>query len=56
MNAAIDIDEAPAERRCSNCLNRVLQTRLDGEEDDFCSPRCSDDWIAWWASARDVQS
>jgi endogenous inhibitor of DNA gyrase (YacG/DUF329 family) len=55
MNA-IDIDEAPAERRCANCLDPVVQTRIDGEEDEFCGQHCADAWLAWWMAAKAVQT
>ena len=51
----IEDDKDRAERRCANCLSRVLQTRLDGDEDDFCGERCAADWLDWWTKAKSVQ-
>jgi len=51
----IDDDKDRAERRCANCLSRVLQTRLDGEEDDFCGAACESAWLDWWNKARSVE-
>ncbi|HXE02572.1 MAG TPA: hypothetical protein VN623_11555, partial [Hyphomicrobium sp.] len=51
----IEDDKDRAERRCANCLSRVLQTRLDGDEDECCGERCAADWHDWWTKAKSVQ-
>lgn len=51
-----DEDNEIAELRCANCLGRVRQTRLDAEDDEFCSQPCADAWLAWWVAANAVQT
>lgn len=54
---AVDIDNEPATRVCSNCFDPITQVRmgLDGiEDDDFCSAACADAWALWWKDARSV--
>lgn len=50
------VNDEDIERRCSHCFDRIRQTRLDAEEDDFCSERCSEAWLAFWAAAKSVQA
>jgi len=51
-----DDDNEPVEIRCSNCFDRVRQTRLDAEDDDFCSDHCRDHWLSWWSAAKSVKT
>lgn len=51
-----DDDNEPAERRCANCLERVRQTRLDADEDEFCGQMCATAYLNWWTAANSVQS